>query len=186
VLVCQQYCILALNRLEEHLVFAIQDVQGNELAAEIAPKLFRLAAEVQATDAIVIDDSLNIQLEQAKQTISRDVNDRKLQFFEQEMSKLDEWADDLKDALEQGIRDLDIEIRRVRREAKIAPTLDEKLSLQKEQRALEKERTRQRRALYDEQDVVDERREAMIEKLEDQLGQETEVKDLFRIRWSVA
>lgn len=184
-LVCQQYSILALNRLEEHLVFALQDDDGNILAAEIAPKLFRLEAQVEATSAIALNTEIDGQLAKARQNISRDVNDRNLQFFEQEMSKLDAWADDLKEAMEQAIRDLDIEIRRVRREGKIAPTLDEKLALQKEQRALEKERTRQRRALYDEQDAVDERREAMIVQLEDQLGQETEVKELFKIRWSV-
>lgn len=185
-LVCQQYSIAALRRLEEHLVFALQDDSGRVLSAEVAPKLFRLDATVQPTEIAWSDGLLVEPLEQARQSISRDVNDRNLQFFEQEMSKLDAWADDLKDALEQAIRDLDVEIRRVRREAKIAPTLDEKLALQKQQRALEKERTKQRRALYDEQDAVDERREAMIEKLEDQLGQDTEVKDLFRIRWSVA
>lgn len=185
VLVCQQYSILALNRLEEHLVFALQDSNGQPLAAEIAPKLFRLECHVKSEIAVPVNAAIDEQLEQARQAISRDVNDRNLHFFEQEMSKLDAWADDLKNAMEQAIRDLDGEIRRVRREAKIAPTLDEKLVLQKEQRTLEKERTKQRRALYDEQDAVDERREAMIEQLEDQLGQETEVKELFKIQWSV-
>ena len=185
VLVCQQYSILALNRLEEHLIFALQDELGNPLSPEIAPKLFRLSSQTASLKDVTVNEQLGAQLEQARQNISRDVNARNLQFFEQEINKLDAWADDLKEAMEHAIKDLDIEIRRVRREAKIAPTLDEKLAFQKEQRALEKERTRQRRALYDEQDAVDERRESMIEELENQLGQETEVKELFKIHWSV-
>lgn len=184
-LVCQQYRIAALNRMEEHLVFALQTDAGNILDSEIAPKLFRLPARIQAHSAIQASSELEQALTQYQQVISRDVNDRNLQFFEQEMSKLDAWADDLKEALEQSIRDLDIEIRRVRREAKIAPVLEEKISLQKQQRALEKERTKQRRALYDEQDAVDERRESMIDKLEDKLQQETQIETLFTIRWSV-
>ena len=54
------------------------------------------------------------------------INVRNLAFFEAEVNKLDHRADDLKFGLEQAIKDLDLQIREVRRNAKIALTLQEK------------------------------------------------------------
>ena len=73
----------------------------------------------------------------------------------------------------------------MRRQAKIAPTLEEKLSWQKNQRDLERARNKQRKELFDRQDEVDERREALIEQLESKLNQKLESEDLFTIHWSL-
>ena len=54
-----------------------------------------------------------------------------------------------------------------------------------QQRKLESLRNRQRRDLFDKQDEVDERREALIETLEGKLNKKTEMEELFVIRWSV-
>src|SRR5699024_3175563 len=105
--------------------------------------------------------------------IEKQVNDRNLSFFEQEVNKLDSWADDLKEGLEQSIKELDKQIKQVRREAKIAPTLEEKLALQKQQRQLESQRNKSRRELFDKQDEVDENREQLIESLEGKLNKKT-------------
>ena len=63
-----------------------------------------------------------------------------------------------------------MQIKEVRRNAKIAVTLEEKLNWQKKQRDLEQTRTKQRKELFDRQDEVDERREVLIEKLESKLN----------------
>lgn len=103
-------------------------------------------------------------------------------FFDEEVNKLDHWADDIKFGLEQSIKDIDQQIKEVRRNAKIAPMLAEKLSFQKQQ--LERARNKQRKELFDRQDEIDERRELLIGQLESKLNQKMEVEDLFIIRWS--
>ena len=100
-------------------------------------------------------------------------------------TQLDHWADDLKFGLEHGIKDIDQRIKDVRRQAKIAPTLEEKLSWQKQQHELEYARNKQRKELFDRQDEVDERREDLIEKLESKLNQKLYAEDLFTIAWSL-
>jgi hypothetical protein len=51
------------------------------------------------------------------------------------MIKLDAWADDPKDDIERSIKELDKEdIRQVRKDAKLASTLEEKLALQEQQK----------------------------------------------------
>jgi hypothetical protein len=101
------------------------------------------------------------------------------------VNKLDAWADDLKEGLEEAIKALDQDIKQVRREAKIAATLEEKLVLQKQQRQLESQRNKSRRELFDRQDEVDERREALIGTLEGKLDKQTRQDDLFTIQWRV-
>ncbi|MFD2838879.1 hypothetical protein ACFS3C_26860 [Azotobacter vinelandii] len=56
----------------------------------------------------------------------REINQRNLGYFEQEVQKLDAWADDLKLGLEQEIKAIDGEIKEVRRTAAASPTLEEK------------------------------------------------------------
>ena len=113
------------------------------------------------------------------------VNNRNLTFFEGEVNNLDHWADHLKYGLEQSIKETDQQIKQVRRNAKIAATLEEKLSLQNQQHELERTRNKQRRELFDRQDEVDERREALIEQLESKLNQQLYTEDLFVITWSL-
>ncbi len=124
-------------------------------------------------------------LNRRKTGILQDVNQRNLKYFEAEVEKLDGWADDLKVGLEQEIKELDKEIKEVRRTAKAAPDLEEKLNWQKKQRELEKLRSRNRRELFDKQDEVDARRGELIGELEDKLEQNVEELPLFAITWAV-
>ena len=128
-----------------------------------------------------IEDALTA----AQNDIIKMVNNRNLTFFEEEVNKLDHWADDLKFGLEQSIKDIDQQIKEVRRNAKIAPTLVEKLAWQKQQQELERLRNKQRKELFDRQDEIDERRETLIEQLESKLEQRTSSDDLFMIQWRI-
>jgi len=62
-------------------------------------------------------------------------------------------------------------------------TLEEKLSGQKEIKALEAQRSLKRRGLFDAQDDVEAKRDIFIQSLETKLNQHTECEDLFRLRW---
>ena len=104
----------------------------------------------------------------------RDVNERNLGYFEQEVQKLDAWADDLKLGLEQEIKEIDREIKEVRRTAATSPTLEEKLSWQKKQRELESKRSKLRRELFARQDEVEAQRNDLISQLEVQLQQQVD------------
>jgi hypothetical protein len=181
----QRYSIESLERLEDHLIFAAQTDNGEFLPMETAQKLMQLSAYVVETVVVSTSARLLERLEHERNTIMREVNTRNLGFFEQEVNKLDAWADDLKDSLEDAIHELDKAIKQARRDAKIALTLEEKLVLQKLQKKLEAERNQQRRSLFDQQDAIDARREALIGRLEEKLNKRTVMEDLFTIRWSI-
>ena len=95
-----------------------------------------------------------------------------LAHIDQEAQKLDDWADDLKQNLEQAIKETDREIKEVRRTAASAVTLDEKLHWQKKKQELENKRRRQCRELFDRQDEIDAQRNILIAQLEQKVKEE--------------
>ena len=188
----QKFSIESLERCEEYLLFAAFDNQGNHIPAEVVQKLMQLSAyerdfqqELKIAEPSNSDRQLDQILEAERNQIEKSVNERNLNFFEQEVDKLDSWADDLKEGLEQSIKELDKEIKQVRRDAKVSVTLEEKLALQKQQKVLESQRNKNRRELFDKQDEVDDRREALIEALEGKLNRKTQAETLFTLQWSV-
>jgi len=60
------------------------------------------------------------------------------------------------------------------------------LAGQKQVKALESQRNQRRRTLFDAQDEVDQKREALIEVIEGKLQQNTREQELFSIRWKLA
>ncbi|MFK5949642.1 MAG: SNF2-related protein [Methylococcales bacterium] len=189
-MILQKFSIESLERNEDYLLFATMDENNEVIASEMTQKLMQLSATTSQENSVIVTpestiSSLEALLSNDRNKTTKSVNDRNLTFFEQEVIKLDSWADDLKDGLEQTIKELDKEIKQVRRDAKIAATLEEKLSMQKQQRKLESLRNKSRKDLFDKQDEVDERRERLIDNLETKLNKKTEIENLFTIQWSV-
>ena len=106
----------------------------------------------------------------------REVNQRNLGYFDAEVQKLDAWADDLKVGLENEVKELDREIKEVRRTATVSATLEEKLHWQKRQRELEDKRNQLRRRIFDRPDEIDGQRNRLIEELEARLSRTVNIK----------
>ncbi|WP_080605897.1 SNF2-related protein [Bordetella bronchiseptica] len=175
-----------LGNQEQHLLVAAGTTDGVMLAEEDPEKLLRLPATTHAASLFNAPDATLLADAEARKTaLLRDVNERNLGYFEQEVQKLDAWADDLKLGLEQEIKEIDREIKEVRRTAATSPTLDEKLSWQKNQRELESKRSKLRRELFVRQDEVEAQRNDLISQLEVQLQQQVEERTLFTIEWEL-
>ncbi|MDA8383275.1 MAG: SNF2-related protein [Betaproteobacteria bacterium] len=177
----------ALGNQEQHLLVAASTTDGAALAEEDPEKLLRLPAT--ATGANLFTHAGNAVLladvEARKGSLLREINHRNLGYFEQEVQKLDAWADDLKVGLEQEIKEIDREIKEVRRTAATSPTLDEKLVHQKRQRELEGRRSKLRRELFVRQDEVEAQRNNVITELEARLQQQVQERTLFTIEWEL-
>ncbi|WP_017364765.1 DEAD/DEAH box helicase [Methylococcus capsulatus] len=187
-LTCKLLEVVALgNQEEQHLLVAAITTDGDVLAEEDPEKLLRLPATTRA--AGLFNDAGNAALaadvENRRTQLLREINQRNLGYFEQEVQKLDAWADDLKLGLEQEIKEIDREIKEVRRTAATSPTLEEKLSWQKKQRELEGKRSKLRRELFLRQDEVEAERNDLISQLEAQLQQQVDERTLFTIEWEL-
>jgi ERCC4-related helicase len=167
--------------VDEFLVFAARTDHKQILDEEICRKLLSLPA----TFDFEITDLPDLS-EQRKAEVSArlgEIDTRNGLFFDEEVFKLDRWSEDLKLSLEHEIKELDKQIRELRRSAALAQSLQDKLTHQKLLRDLERRRNIKRRELFDAQDAIDHQREDLIGKIEKQLKHTNAVNTLFAIRW---
>ena len=180
------FVVECFGNVEEHLIVSACQFDGSVLEEDDPEKLLRIPAHVlPATDFELKDTPLLNDIETRKSVLLRDINQRNLGYFDLEVEKLDAWADDLKLGLEQEIKEIDREIKEVRRTASGSPTLEEKLHWQKRQRELETKRSKLRRELFVNQDKIEAQRNELIEELEKQLEQKVEEKTVFMIEWEL-
>lgn len=111
----------------------------------------------------------------------REANLRNLGYFEAEVQKLDAWADGLKDGLENEVKELDREIKEVRRTALVSAALEDKLHWQKRQRELEGMRNQLRRRIFDRQDEIDGQRSRVIDEREGRLSRQERLTPVFTL-----
>jgi adenine-specific DNA-methyltransferase len=172
---------------EEFLVFAAVTDNGRTLDGELCSKLMRLPAKL--SDAPVDAPSKDMIERARKKEVERcqsKVDERNGKYFDDEVAKLERWSDDLKLGLEREIKDLDQQIKDIRRDSQSAVALTEKLAAQKRLKQVESERNRKRRELYDAQDAIDGQRDELIGNIEKQLNMQKHSEPLFVLRWCLA
>ncbi len=176
----------ALGNLEQHLVVAAVTHDGEKLPEDDPEKLLRLPAQIQPAGLFDAGNAaLHEDTHERQCALLQIINQRNLGYFEQELLKLDAWADDLKLGLEQEIKTIDTEIKEVRRLAATSATLEDKLAQQKRQRDLEAKRSKLRRELFARQDEVEAQRNVLILALELQMQQRVRECVLYTIEWEL-
>jgi hypothetical protein len=177
----------ALGTAEDYLLLVATNEAGQTLHEEDAEKLLRLPAELlsDTPSASIAPAGLQQALQAQQHQRVREASQRNLGYFEAEVQKLDAWADDLKGSLENEVKELDREIKDVRRTALVAATLEEKLQHQKHQRELEGKRNQLRRRIFDRQDEIDGQRSRVIDELERLMSKQTDVSFVFAIQWTL-
>jgi adenine-specific DNA-methyltransferase len=179
-----QLSVESLDQAEDHLIHVAMLADGRMLDEDIAARLLTVPGRVAAvTAAGSAPDALEAETYARQQAIQSRIAERNTRLLEAESEKLESWADDLKLALEREIKDMDRQIKEARRAALAAQTLEAKLGAQKEVKRLESHRNQKRRSLFEAQDAVDAKRQALIEQIEGKLPQRTTLTPLFVIRW---
>ena len=172
---------------EDYLIFSAFDDDGNELEEEESKRLFSLVATEQedASSDEKAYGRLDEIVEQKKKNILSIVNERNSGFFEEEMDKLDKWAEDVKKSLEIKLKELDVEIKTKKTESKKITKLESKVAMQRDIKELEKKRNELRYNLYSKQDEIDSQKEQLITDIEAKLSQQIYEKTVFEIRWKI-
>lgn len=167
------------------LISAVTD-DGEALDAEQCQRLFSIEAkETTARTSVPAksEELLIASLKERELAIFEELSVRNSSFFETEMTKLDSWAADVKSALEGEIKDLDREIRELKKEAALIGELERKIETHRKIKELEKARHEKRKSLFEAQDAVDAKKEELLSSTEARLKRHIERTEIFTIRW---
>lgn len=184
---------LAVSSFEDNdfILHAAVCDDGTLLDDEQASKLMELMA-AQKKEIISFPELREQRLHQISQMLERrksetldELGIRDMNYFTQEMDKLDKWAEDRRTSSRQSIREIEVEIRTLKREAKLAPNLPERLAIEKKR----KERESALDQAYRENDLavrdIEKQKEGLLDSTEKKMKQGTHVKELFTIRWKL-
>ncbi len=112
---------------EEHLLVVGNRIDGHLLSPDDVEKLLRIPAEaspIGTLDSSSLDEIMTVQ----RESKALETSEKLEQYFEQESSKLERWADDRRQALQLTINELDREIKELKRSSRQLPSLQEKLT----------------------------------------------------------
>lgn len=172
---------------EDHLLLSGIDDAGRSLDMEVCERMFSIGASVARPISMPAGISARLlagaeRLEKATLNESAESNGR---HFAQAREKLEQWAEDKIYAAERALKDIKEQIKAVRRQVRNAAIVEEEHEAQKRLQDLERKQRRQRQEIFDVEDEISERRDAMIEVLQKRMKQHTKTETLFTIRWSV-
>ena len=173
--------------LEEYFLMSCFTDEGEEIYSDMANRFFSLDASVKNNILMskAIEETFKESLFSLKQNILNENALRNNNFFDVEIDKLDQWADDMKISLEKEIKDIDAEIKLKKIEAKKTLNLELKVKSQREIKELENKRSDKRKRLFQAQDEIDERKENLLSEIEQRLNQKIIETELFTIRWKI-
>jgi len=172
---------------EEHLLFSGFTDDGAALDPETMEKLFQCGGHVAGTATIPDTVSRRLAAESerhAQATLSRSLEQNN-RYFHEAREKLERWADDMVLSAEKALADTKEQIKALRRQARQATTLAEQHAIQEKLQKLERQQRRQRQEIFRIEDEIMEKRDQLIDQLEQRLVQRTQAETLFTIRWAV-
>jgi superfamily II DNA/RNA helicase len=172
---------------EEHLLFSAFTDKGKSLDQETCERLFHCSATVEPLDGIADDarDRLGIESSiAAEAAVALSLEDNS-KLFSEERERLEKWAEDMVIAAEKDLADTKAQIKAIRRQSRLATTLDEQNDLQQKLASLERKQRKQRQQIFEVEDQIAEKRDALIDGLHRRMSQKTKTTSLFTIQWKV-
>ena len=170
---------------EEHLVISCVDDLGNPIEQQTARRLFNLNARTYEVNRAFEPGKLSEIFEAQKAEIAERCAEIAEREFDAEVEKLERWSGDRKNALEIKLKEMDKKIRELKKTSRQPHTLEEKIELQRRQKALDTERMNMRRKLFEAQDAIDAERDKLIENAEKSLHKPLKSQIIFAIDWRI-
>ncbi len=169
---------------EDHVLFAGRTDEGAVLDDDQCHRLLQVP-RAEATPLTKAPLGLDVVLDERQRSVIAAITERAGVFFEQEMEKLDHWADDKRRSLKTNLKDLDQRIKDRKKEARATSALPEKIRIQREIQKIQGRRDEAWRRYDEAAREIEERKDELLDDIEARLEQKTEVTPLFTIRWTL-
>ncbi len=170
---------------QDHIIIAAITDDGRSIDAKAALRLFELPAKNVGTAELSIPSSLADTVQLQRQLILETLAARQSAWFDQEIDKLDAWAEDKRAGLKADLKDLDDQIKALKKEVRQTGNLPDKLALQRKARTLETMRDGAWRAYDEAAKEIETQKDGLLDQVEQRLGQDVSNEPLFAIRFEI-
>lgn len=170
---------------EDILLLAGTTEQGDQLSSQEIHLLLGLPVISQASVVEVDSKPLEETIRLAKDAALSGIEIRNMELFQQETEKLDHWADDQRRAQKGKLDDIDAQAKNLRKLVREASTLPEKLNLQKELRALDRQRIDAWKTFDDKSRSIEDDRDRIEAEAAGSLELNSSEESLFVLTWEL-
>lgn len=171
---------------QDHLILCAVTDNGKFLPDEATKRLFDLpCTEDISTKNTKATKKLKDEVDQRKQKILSDIASKQSRWFDDEIDKLNNWAEDKRRGLKAELKDYDDEITLLKKEARLAQNLPEKLTSQKKIRDLDAKRNAAWKEYDEAAKVIERQKDRLLDTVEERLKQTIDEKTIFTIEWRI-
>ncbi len=170
---------------EEHLLVAVLTDAGQRLDADDAEHLLRIPSEILGPLNDLDTTSLKPVLKELADKKKLETENKLEQYFEQESSKLERWADDRRQALQLSINELDREIREMKKASRQLSSLQEKIDAKRQIKQKERERDTAMVNYHETKKEIEQQEDKLLDEIESKLKLDMQSETLFKLRWSL-
>ncbi|MDT8448254.1 MAG: SNF2-related protein [bacterium] len=170
---------------EDFLLLSGYGPGGLPIEPEALAGLFYLPGNLKGA-APELNLGLLVQgIEAEESRVLAQIEAKNSRFFDEEMTKLDGWAQDRKEGLEIQLDKLEQDIGLKKNEARRLLDLEKKVAARRLVSELEKKRDQLRQNLFTAQDEVEAKKDELLDQVEERLKARVERKFLFRLGWEL-
>lgn len=170
---------------EDHLLLAGITEDGLQLTPEQIRRLFDVPAEAGKTTGGTASAPVDALATQGLNALLHDISTRQGTWFDEEMDKLDRWAEDKRTGLRSDLKEHDETLKALRRDARQAPTLPDKLAIQKKIKQEEAAREQAWRAYDAQAREIETAKEGLIDGVEARLDVTQAVDRVITIQFAI-
>lgn len=170
---------------QDHIILAAVTDDGTRLKPRAAARLFELPSRVNGQADVALPAAVQRVVENERKAILEELSARQAAWFDEEMDKLDNWAEDKRAGLKADLKDLDEQIKALKKEIRQTGNLPDKLALQKKLRPLEQRRDDAWRAYDSAAKEIEIQKDSLLDQVEARLGQEVSEETLFTVRFKI-
>jgi superfamily II DNA/RNA helicase len=170
---------------QDHIILAAMTDEGARLDPKVAMRLFELPVRKNGAAELRLPEAVRQTVEKQRKTILDEMAARQSSWFDEEMDKLDHWAEDKRAGLKADLKELDDHIKVLKKEIRQTGNLPDKLALQRKARELESKRDEAWRAYDAAAKEIEIQKDGLLDRVEERLGQSVSDEELFAIRFEI-
>lgn len=173
---------------EDFILTSAITEEGRVLGIDQIARMIALPAQ---TNEVGVDagqaqmEALEKGLKAQEREILEQVSTRNSSFFDEEMEKLDLWAEDKRVSLKTQLGELDDQIKDLKKQVKASTHLPDKIAMQKELQKLQSKRDTAWKDYDEASREIEKQKDGLIDRVESRLAQNITRKDLYMISWRV-